>query len=505
MAVGSLVDVVMPQMGVSVSEGTISRWAKQVGDQIEADETIVEISTDKVDTEVPSPALPARSSSCSCPEGETVPVTTVIARIDTAGGAPLAPVEPVDPPPPRPPRRAEPSAGRGRAGAAAPSPRRRPRRRRASRRRTSGPPPPTGGYRAGDLPRPAPGALRSAEHGEADDDSTCARSCRRSSRGWSPSTGSTSAQIPGTGRGGRVTKHDVEVFLQAGAPARRRPRRPPPAALHPPRRRTAPCSRRRRLRPGRRRAGRPGAAGSGTRGRSRRPPPPPGSPRALATRSTASPRSAGHREAHDGVGPDDAHSSRRSIEVDMTARGRPTARELKPHFEARYGVNLTFLPFIMKATSTRSALAVDERRDPRRRGAHQALRQPRHGRRRRRCQGPARAGHQERRDAQPGRAGPAAHRPRRPRPQEAADERRDDRRDVHDHEPRRLRRDHGHADPAGRHDGIIDIEAIVKRPVVVTDEHGNDSIAHPLDDVPADDLRPPTRRRRLRQRSSCAT
>ena len=56
MAVGSLVDVVMPQMGVSVSEGTISRWAKQVGDKVEADETIVEISTDKVDTEVPSPA-----------------------------------------------------------------------------------------------------------------------------------------------------------------------------------------------------------------------------------------------------------------------------------------------------------------------------------------------------------------------------------------------------------------------------------------------------------------
>ena len=64
MAVGSLVDVVMPQMGVSVSEGTISRWAKQVGDRIEADETIVEISTDKVDTEVPSP-VPARWSSCS--------------------------------------------------------------------------------------------------------------------------------------------------------------------------------------------------------------------------------------------------------------------------------------------------------------------------------------------------------------------------------------------------------------------------------------------------------
>ena len=56
MATGTLVDVVMPQMGVSVSEGTITRWMKGVGDTIEADETVVEISTDKVDTEIPSPA-----------------------------------------------------------------------------------------------------------------------------------------------------------------------------------------------------------------------------------------------------------------------------------------------------------------------------------------------------------------------------------------------------------------------------------------------------------------
>src|ERR1700704_6236874 len=93
MAVGSLVDVVMPQMGVSVSEGTISRWAKQVGDRIEADETIVEISTDKVDTEVPSPAS-GTIAEILVQEGETVPVTTVIARIDTAGGAHSASDEP---------------------------------------------------------------------------------------------------------------------------------------------------------------------------------------------------------------------------------------------------------------------------------------------------------------------------------------------------------------------------------------------------------------------------
>ncbi len=56
MATETAVDVVMPQMGVSVSEGTITKWLKQEGEQVEADEALLEISTDKVDTEVPSPA-----------------------------------------------------------------------------------------------------------------------------------------------------------------------------------------------------------------------------------------------------------------------------------------------------------------------------------------------------------------------------------------------------------------------------------------------------------------
>src|SRR3954451_15716177 len=86
MSTGTAVDVVMPQMGVSVSEGTISRWAKQVGDQVEADETIVEISTDKVDTEVPSPASGV-VRELLVGEGETVPVGTRIAVIDTGGGS----------------------------------------------------------------------------------------------------------------------------------------------------------------------------------------------------------------------------------------------------------------------------------------------------------------------------------------------------------------------------------------------------------------------------------
>ena len=90
MATGTAVDVVMPQMGVSVSEGTITKWLKQVGDTIEADETLLEISTDKVDTEVPSPASGV-VSEILVQEGETVDVGTVLARIGGEAGGPGAP------------------------------------------------------------------------------------------------------------------------------------------------------------------------------------------------------------------------------------------------------------------------------------------------------------------------------------------------------------------------------------------------------------------------------
>jgi len=76
-------EVTMPQMGVSVAEGTVVEWKKRVGDWIEADETVVEISTDKVETEVPSPAS-GRVSEILVEVGSTVDVGVVLARIDTA-------------------------------------------------------------------------------------------------------------------------------------------------------------------------------------------------------------------------------------------------------------------------------------------------------------------------------------------------------------------------------------------------------------------------------------
>src|SRR5689334_8781611 len=71
----------MPQMGVSVAEGTIVEWRKRVGDWVEADEPIVEISTDKVETEVPSPAS-GRVSEILVEAGATVEVGTLLARVD---------------------------------------------------------------------------------------------------------------------------------------------------------------------------------------------------------------------------------------------------------------------------------------------------------------------------------------------------------------------------------------------------------------------------------------
>ena len=87
MSTGTQTEVVMPQMGVSVSEGTITKWLKQPGDQVARDEPLLEISTDKVDTEVPSPGEGV-VTQILVPEGETVEVGTVLALIGPAGSAP---------------------------------------------------------------------------------------------------------------------------------------------------------------------------------------------------------------------------------------------------------------------------------------------------------------------------------------------------------------------------------------------------------------------------------
>src|SRR5207244_8157261 len=101
-------DVVMPQMGESIAEGTIVRWIKKVGDKVDRDEPLFEISTDKVDAEIPSPAAGVLAE-IRAKEGETVPVNSIVAVIGAAGEAkadpaaqtPTAPAaKPVEPPEP---------------------------------------------------------------------------------------------------------------------------------------------------------------------------------------------------------------------------------------------------------------------------------------------------------------------------------------------------------------------------------------------------------------------
>ncbi len=116
-----LVDVVMPKMGESIQEGKILRWTKKVGDTIQKDETILEISTDKVDSEIPSP-VEGKLAKIVVQEQETVPVGTVIAQVETDAAAPVpdAGVAPAAPfqatatdETPRPVASGGPSIGRG--------------------------------------------------------------------------------------------------------------------------------------------------------------------------------------------------------------------------------------------------------------------------------------------------------------------------------------------------------------------------------------------------------
>jgi pyruvate dehydrogenase E2 component (dihydrolipoamide acetyltransferase) len=86
------VDVIMPQMGESIFEGTITRWLKKPGDRVERDEPLFEISTDKVDAEIPAPSAGVLKE-IKVTEGQTVPIQTVVAVIDAAGAAASAPVQ----------------------------------------------------------------------------------------------------------------------------------------------------------------------------------------------------------------------------------------------------------------------------------------------------------------------------------------------------------------------------------------------------------------------------
>src|SRR5258705_13825781 len=106
-----MTDVVMPQMGESIVEGTLTKWLKKPGDHVDRDEPLFEISTDKVDTEIPSPAA-GTLAEVLVEEGKTVGINTVVGRIDdgAGNGARLAAAKPAVPSPPATPAKAQQAA-----------------------------------------------------------------------------------------------------------------------------------------------------------------------------------------------------------------------------------------------------------------------------------------------------------------------------------------------------------------------------------------------------------
>jgi len=189
------VDVIMPQMGESIAEGTIVKWLKSVGDTVERDEALFEISTDKVDAEIPSPSAGVLQEIL-VQEGETVEINTIVARIGAAGEVPAK-------------AKPEPAAAKAEAPKPAPAP--------------AAPQPATAPTDAAPAPapaKPAGAAVRlspvvaniAAEHGVD------------------------VSLVEGTGTGGRVTKKDILSYIEKSAGATHAgttPPAPPPPAQRP--------------------------------------------------------------------------------------------------------------------------------------------------------------------------------------------------------------------------------------------------------------------------------
>ncbi|CAN5156606.1 dihydrolipoamide acetyltransferase family protein [soil metagenome] len=196
MSTGTQIQVVMPQMGVSVSEGTITKWLKQVGEPIARDEPLLEISTDKVDTEVPSPGEGV-VVEIMVPEGETVDVGTVLAVIGPAGTIP-------EPDPQPAPSTPEPTPQTPQPAPSTPEPTPQP-------SPTPAPAPPT----------PAPALVPAPPPDQPP--SPSAASSGNGKSFVSPVVGRIAAEhgvdatsVPGTGAGGRVTKKDILAFIESG-------------------------------------------------------------------------------------------------------------------------------------------------------------------------------------------------------------------------------------------------------------------------------------------------
>jgi len=311
MATPTAVDVVMPQMGVSVSEGTITKWLKQEGEEIQADEPLLEISTDKVDTEVPSPGSGV-VQQILVQEGETVEVGTKLAVIGAAGAAapPEAPSGDGAAPEQATTEAAAESAAVSSAETPAPAP---------APAEEAAPTAP-----AAPEPQPEP-----SEDGKSFVSPVVARIASEHNVDVS--------QVQGTGRSGRVTKKDILAFVEGGAQAAAPTAPAPPAEPAP--------------------APEPPTAA---------PPEPEPEAAPAAAPTAAAPAAAPPAEEAPGEQLEPmtamrkgiAEHMRRSldtsahvtsaIEVDMS-KVVALREKLKPEFQKSYGVNPTYLIFVARA------------------------------------------------------------------------------------------------------------------------------------------------------------
>jgi pyruvate dehydrogenase E2 component (dihydrolipoamide acetyltransferase) len=186
-----MADVVMPQMGESIAEGTIVRWIKKVGDKVERDEPLFEISTDKVDAEIPSP-MAGVLTEIRHKEGETVPVNSVVGVIGPAGAKTAAPPPEAPAAPPPPPKQQG-------DGSSAP---------------LSATPPPAQQPKTAPV-QPGPPVEKSADGAQSSEEALRQRSSplvRRIAKEHNVDI----STIRGTGMAGRVTKDDILGFIARG-------------------------------------------------------------------------------------------------------------------------------------------------------------------------------------------------------------------------------------------------------------------------------------------------
>src|SRR3954463_14587206 len=294
MATTETVDVVMPQMGVSVSEGTITKWLKQEGEQVEADEPLLEISTDKVDTEVPSPGS-GTLTQILVQEGATVDVGTKLAVIGGEGGGTTSPPDDVP----------EPATAQAAAESAAVS---------------DAPATPTAETVEDATPAP-PAASETTEPSSTNGKTFVSPVVAKiaSEHGVDPS------QVEGTGRGGRVTKKDILEFIESGGKAAAPAAAPAQAQTQAP---SAPA---------------PAAKEA---------PAPPAAPLPSQPGETFEPMTAMRKgiAEHMRRSLDTSAHVTSAIEVDMS-RVSAIRAKLKKEYQQSYGVNPTYLIFVARAAA----------------------------------------------------------------------------------------------------------------------------------------------------------